>query len=71
MKKYSFSKLSETYPMPHLLEHQIKSYKSFLQMDTPPEKRKNTGLEAVFREIFPIESIDGKWRLEYVSYFFR
>ena len=41
MKRLSFGKIQETYPIPNLLDHQIKSYRDFLQMDTAPEKRKN------------------------------
>jgi len=37
-------------------------------MDVSPEKRKNIGLQEVLKEIFPLESPDGKWRLEYISY---
>ena len=37
-------------------------------MDVPPSKRRQVGLHAVLSEIFPIESYDGKHKLEYVSY---
>ncbi len=56
------------YPVPCLTDIQRKSYEAFLQVDVPPEKRKNQGLEAVLREIFPIVSYDGSMRLEYVRY---
>jgi len=39
-----------------------------LQEDTPKSKRKNVGLESAFREIFPIGSADGEYKLEYLSY---
>jgi len=68
MKKISFAKLKEVYPIPNLLDHQLKSYREFLQMDVQPERRKNSGLQEVIKEIFPLESPDGKWKLEFSSY---
>ncbi len=56
------------YPPPDLTEIQTRSYQAFLQADVPPEKRENKGLEAVLREIFPIESFDKSLRLEYIRY---
>ncbi len=44
------------------------SYALFLQRDVAPTKRTDTGLEALFREIFPIESYDKKMSLEYICY---
>jgi len=67
VKRVSFKKRKEA-PMPHLLEHQLASFKEFLQMDVPPEKRKNVGLQEIFNEAFPMESPDKKYRLEFVSY---
>ncbi len=53
----------------NLLEIQLKSYRDFLQPDVPPEKRENKGLEAVFRENFPIDDGDnGEYILEYEGY---
>jgi DNA-directed RNA polymerase subunit beta len=52
----------------NLVAVQRSSYERFLQKDVPPEKRKNFGLEALFREIFPIESYDKKIILEYLCY---
>ncbi len=68
MRKISFARIRESYPLPNLLEHQLKSYRDFLQMDIAPEKRRNMGLQEVLKEIFPIESPDKKWRLQYLSY---
>lgn len=54
--------------IPGLTELQTKSYDAFLQEDAAPDKRKNQGLESVFREIFPIESYDKTVSLEYLRY---
>jgi len=64
----SFSKVRDAMPVPNLIEVQTKSYANFLQADTPPKKRKNMGLEAVLREIFPIHNYDGTLSLEYIKY---
>jgi len=54
--------------MPNFLEHQLRSFKEFLQVDVLPEKRKNMGLQEILKEVFPMESPDKQYRLEYVSY---
>jgi len=54
--------------MPHFLEHQIRSFKEFLQANVVPEKRKAIGLQEILQEVFPMESPDKQYRLEYVSY---
>jgi DNA-directed RNA polymerase subunit beta len=64
----NFGKLKEVIEPPNLIEIQINSYLEFLQKNMPPNQRKPSGLEAVFREVFPIESYDGRLVLEYVSY---
>jgi len=64
----SFGKLGDAVPVPQLTQIQIESYKRFLQRDTEPDKRKKEGLEALLREVFPIESYDGNMLLEYISY---
>ncbi len=51
-----------------LTEIQTRSYGEFLQADVSPTRRKKTGIEGLLREIFPIESYDGKYRLEYIRY---
>src|SRR5271169_1704543 len=63
-----FSKRGDTLPIPNLIEVQLASYKKFLQKEVPPGSRKPEGLEALLREVFPIESYDGNLRLEYLSY---
>jgi len=53
---------------PTLIEIQVDSYREFLQFDVAPSRRKNLGLQAVFMEVFPIESYDGKIELNFHSY---
>src|SRR5436305_14305927 len=63
-----FSKRGDALPIPNLIEVQTIAYQRFLQKDVEPAKRKPEGLEALLREVFPIESYDGNLRLEYISY---
>src|ERR1700735_3836111 len=63
-----YSKRGAALPFPNLIDVQIESYQRFLQKDVEISKRKNEGLEALLREVFPIESYDGNLRLEYISY---
>src|SRR5271168_1802324 len=67
-ERINFGKIKEVIAPPNLIELQTNSYREFLQTDTPPSKRKNTGLQAVFTEVFPIESYDGKCVLGYDSF---
>ncbi|OIO60723.1 MAG: DNA-directed RNA polymerase subunit beta [Verrucomicrobia bacterium CG_4_10_14_3_um_filter_43_23] len=67
-ERINFGKLKEIITPPNLIENQLDSYEEFLQKDVAPSKRKNLGLEAVFREVFPVESYDGRCSLQYVSY---
>ncbi len=64
-----FGSQSSIYSVPDLTVLQTKSYEKFLQYDIPPEMRNpDQGLEAVLREVFPIESFDKTARLEYLYY---
>src|SRR5438067_9613275 len=67
-ERINFGKIKEIIAPPNLIELQTNSYKEFLQAEIPQNKRKNLGLQAVFTEVFPIESYDGKSVLEYHSY---
>ena len=66
-RKY-FGKLREGAEPPNLIEVQLDSYVDFLQQDLAPSRRKETGLQAVFREVFPITSYDEKVTLDFASY---
>ena len=68
LKKQSFARVKKVYAMPHLLEHQFNSYGEFLQMGIIPEKRKKVGLQEILEEVFPMESPDKQYRLEFISY---
>src|SRR6187401_2964389 len=67
-ERINFGKIKEIIAPPNLIELQTNSYREFLQADQPPSKRKNSGLQAVFTEVFPIESYDGKCVLDFHSY---
>jgi DNA-directed RNA polymerase subunit beta len=67
-ERINFGKIKEVIAPPNLIEIQLDSYKEFLQADVSQSKRKNTGLQAVFTEVFPIESYDGKTVLDFHSY---
>ena len=64
----SFEKISSVMSLPDILEIQTDSYKHFLQSDIDPEKRKDQGLEQVFRSIFPIVSVSGNAKIDYLKY---
>jgi DNA-directed RNA polymerase subunit beta len=63
-----FGRMQDAVEIPDLVAVQRKSYANFLQKDVSPSKRADAGLEALFREIFPIESYDKKMHLEYLYY---
>jgi DNA-directed RNA polymerase subunit beta len=63
-----FGKVEEILDVPNLVELQTRSYSDFLQTDVAYGERKNVGLEAILREVFPIKSFNGEMALEYVGY---
>jgi len=48
--RVNFASVQSPYPYPDFLDLQLKSFRDFLQLDTPPEERKNDGLYKVFAE---------------------
>ncbi|MBL0731868.1 MAG: DNA-directed RNA polymerase subunit beta [Desulfosarcina sp.] len=66
----NFGKIRKIIEIPDLIGVQKQSYKRFLQMDVPPEKRKDIGMQAVFQSVFPINDLTGTSSLEFVSYRF-
>ncbi len=67
-ERINFGKIKEIVAPPNMIELQTNSYKEFLQAEATGKRDKGAGLESVFSEVFPIESYDGKCRLEYKSY---
>jgi len=64
----SFGRIPEVAQMPNLIDVQRASYEAFLQMATPYDSRTNTGLQEVFKGVFPIDDFAGRGRLEFVHY---
>ena len=67
--RINFASVHNPYPYPDFLDVQLKSFKDFLQLDTPPEERKNDGLYKVFAENFPITDTRNNFVLEFLDYF--
>lgn len=63
-----FGKQKPALDVPDLLTLQVESYNKFLQSDIDPNKRKNIGLQAAFKNLFPVESFSKNARLEFISY---
>jgi DNA-directed RNA polymerase subunit beta len=63
-----FGKRSSILDAPYLLALQLDSYREFLQVEKPPGERREVGLHAAIRSVFPIVSYSGNAQLEYVSY---
>ena len=64
----SFEKISSVMSLPDILEIQTDSYKHFLQEEVSPDNRKEQGLENVFKSIFPIVSVSGNAKIDYLRY---
>ncbi len=67
--RVNFASVKNPLPYPDFLEVQLKSFQDFLQLDTPPEKRKNEGLYKVFAENFPIADTRNNFVLEFLDYY--
>src|SRR5271163_2362957 len=68
--RMSFGRIPEAVQMPNLIEVQRSSYEQFLQREVRPPQRRDEGIEAVFKSVFPIKDFNERATLEYVSYEF-
>ncbi len=68
-KRITFGKIAEIIEAPDLLNIQLESWESFLQADVPPSRRKNKGLQAVFKMNFPVTDARENFLLEFVEYY--
>ena len=67
-ERLHFGKIEEVIEPPNLIEVQSRSYEEFMQKDVPAGERTDTGLQAVFREVFPIKCYDEAIELDFVTY---
>ena len=67
--RVNFARVKNPYPYPDFLDVQLQSFRDFLQLDTPTEKRKNEGLYKVFSENFPIQDTRNNFVLEFLDYY--
>ncbi|TAL33059.1 DNA-directed RNA polymerase subunit beta [Phenylobacterium sp.] len=68
--RFSFGRIPEAVQMPNLIEVQRSSYEQFLQREVRAGERRDEGIEAVFKSVFPIKDFNERAVLEYVSYEF-
>ena len=68
-QRIHFASIKNPFEYPDFLEVQLKSFHDFLQLDTPPEKRKNEGLYKVYTENFPIADTRNNFVLEFLDYY--
>ncbi|MCK9297165.1 MAG: DNA-directed RNA polymerase subunit beta [Desulfobulbaceae bacterium] len=66
----SFAKIGEVIEKPHLIEMQRLSYEKFLQLDVDPDEREDSGLQGIYKSVFPIQDFNGLCTLEFVRYNF-
>ena len=67
--RVNFASIKSPLQYPDFLDIQLKSFRDFLQLDTPPEERKQEGLYKVFSENFPINDTRNNYQLEFLDYF--
>ncbi len=67
-ERFDFSKIKTSVPIPNLIEVQKQSYERFLQMDMLPDERDDSGLQGVFKSVFPITDFRGLSELAFVDY---
>ena len=68
-KRISFGKIPEIIEAPDLLNIQLESWDGFLQADSGPARRRNKGLQSVFKMNFPITDARENFLLEFVEYY--
>lgn len=68
VERVDYSRIKTVFPLPDLLEIQKKSYEEFLQIDLLPEERKDVGLQAAFKDVFPIRDFKETTELQFLSY---
>ena len=66
----NFGHIEKIIDIPNLMDMQKQSYERFLQYHGDPDKRENTGLQGVFKSVFPIRDFSGLSSLEFVRYSF-
>ena len=64
----SFSKRDGAMDMPHLLDIQTRAFSSLLNPDDVDGDRQDVSLERVFKDLFPISDVNGKYELDFKSY---
>ncbi len=64
----SYGQIEKVIEIPNLIDLQKRSYEKFLQMGVPPDEREETGLQGVFKSVFPIKDFNETCSLEFVSY---
>ena len=67
-KRFTFGRAHDLVEMPDMIGVQRDSYHWFYQDDVSPDERKSQGLQELLEEVFPIESYDGAFALEFLSY---
>lgn len=68
VERINYGKLKDVIAPPDFIDIQLKSYRDFLQADVAPTRRRNVGLQSVFKSVFPIESYNGRFVLDFVKY---
>jgi DNA-directed RNA polymerase subunit beta len=67
-ERLNFAKVVSILDVPNLIETQIKSFESFLQMNVGPNNRKDLGLQAAFKSVFPISDYNETASIEFIEY---
>src|SRR5690554_1836983 len=68
-QRINFASITNPLDFPDFLEVQLKSFQDFIQLDAPPESRKNEGLYKVFTENFLITDTRNNFVLEFLDYY--